>query len=283
MQMLAAHPEVIVADAHPYSARPAAYWTHMVRVLSAPADVRHSTHPDTFDANPSWVGSHPLNGPPLTDAPGIAAWFGRDYVAELAAFATRSASELYARVASNQGIRAPRFYAEKREPGPTARLGNALSPDGREILVVRDFRDMACSIVAFAQKTGTSDARDDEELILSLVPSLTRLVAYAHERGEAALTVRYEDLVAAPARTFEQILDHLGLKCPPSRRRAIVAEATAQSSPVMVHRTSADLGSSAGRYTRDMEPGVAAAAEEAFGPALDAFGYPRATTSVVMA
>ncbi|HZV75685.1 MAG TPA: sulfotransferase [Conexibacter sp.] len=281
MQMLAAHPEVVVAGAHPYSARPAAYWTHMVRVLSAPADWRHSTHPDTFDADSGWVGSHPLNGPPLTDDPELAAWFGREYVAELSAFATRSASELYARVGSSQGLRAPRFYAEKREPGATARLGSTLHPGGREILVVRDFRDMACSMLAFAQKTGTGDARDDEEFVLSLVPSLTRLVAYAHERGDAALTVRYEDLVAQPAQTFERIVDHLGLKCEPRRRRAIAAEATAQGSHVAAHRTSPDASSSVGRHMQDMDPAVLAAAEESFGPALDAFGYAR-TTSVVM-
>ncbi len=275
MQMLAAHPQVVVAGSFPYSARPAAYWEHMLRVLSAPADPRNSSHPDTFDSNLNWIGSHPLSGPPLTDSPELRAWFGRDYVEALAAFAQRATGELYARIAAAQGVPDPRFYAEKREPGATARLTAALHPEGREVLVVRDFRDMACSMRAFARATA-GETRGDSEFVLSLVPALARLIAYTQERADAALVVRYEDLIGEPAQTFERILEHLGLECPRKRLGAIVDELGEETPELVAHRTSAGAAASVARHTADLDADALAAAEELFGPALDAFGYPRA-------
>jgi hypothetical protein len=282
MQMLAAHPDVVVAGAHPYSARPAAYWEHMLRILSAPADPLHSAHPDTFDANLHWVGSHPLNGSPLTDTATVGEWFGREYVEELAAFAKRSASELYTRIASSMGIGSPRFYVEKREPDAIARLTAALHPSGSEIIVVRDFRDMACSMLAFAQKIGAEHSRTDEQFVLSLVPSLARLMAYARERGDAALTVRYEDLIANGEETLARILDHVGLSSGQRQLRAIVAETAVETPGLLAHRTSPDTEASVGRYMTDASAELIEAADEAFGPALDAFGYARSRSVVAL-
>jgi hypothetical protein len=272
MQLLAAHPDVVVAGAYPYSARPAAYWEHMLRVLSAPADPRSSSDPDTFDTNLSWIGSHPFNAPPLTDSPEAAAWLGREYVEELAAFAQRASGELYARVAASQGLSEPRFYAEKREPGPTARLTTLLHPGGREILVVRDFRDMACSMLA-ATRPADVTLRGDADFILSLVPALARLIAYTHERADSALVVRYEDLISRPAQSFERIFEHLGLKCTRKRLRAIVEEVGTETPELIAHRTSANPAMSVARHTTDLDADALAAAQECFRPALDAFGY----------
>jgi hypothetical protein len=279
MQMLAAHPEVVVAGTHPYSARPGAYWAHMLRVLSSPAGWRESAHPDTFDADLNWVGRHPLNGPPLLDASEVAQWFGHEYVSQLAAFAARSASELYARVASSQGVGTARYYAEKGEPGAIPRLIANLHAGAREIVVVRDPRDMACSMLAFAQRTGAGGSLSDEEFVLSLVPALARLVAYASERGQSALVVRYEDLIASPSDTLGQILDHLGLRCGARELRAIAARSTTAAPELVAHRTSADAESSVGRHLRDMDQELLIAAEESFGPALDAFDYARTATA----
>jgi sulfotransferase family protein len=279
MRLLAAHPEVVVAGAHPHSARPAAYWEHLLRVLSAPADPQGSSHPDTFDADLHWIGSHPLNGPPLTDAPEVRTWLGREYVEDLAAFSRRNASQLYRRVAASQGKRAPRFYAEKREPGPTARLTASLHPSAREILVVRDFRDMACSMLAFARGGGDGEQPGrDEDFLLSLVPALTRLVAYARERGQTALLVRYEDLIHSPAETLARVLGHLGLGCERRRTRALLATAGTETEEMLAHRTSTDAAASVGRHVSDLDADALAVAEEVFAPALAAFGYARAET-----
>ena len=273
MQMLAAHPEVVVAGAYPYSARPASYWMQLLRVLSAPADLRHSAHPDTFDRDLNWVGSHPFNGPPLTDAPDVGGWFGREYVSRLTEFATGSANELYACIAASRGMSGPRFYAEKQDPGAIARLTAAVHPCGREILVVRDFRDMACSMLAFAETAPRPGSPGGEELIPSLVSALARLVAYAQERGTATLVVRYEDLIERPADTLEQILAHAELRRDRRLLRTIVGQSTADTPQLAAHRTSPTAAASVGRYIQDMDGELLALAEESFGPALVAFGY----------
>jgi hypothetical protein len=45
------------------------------------------------------------------------------------------------------------------------------------------------------------------------------------------------------------------------------------------HRTSADFASSIGRWRRDLDPELAAACEQAVGPALEAWGYVPERTS----
>jgi hypothetical protein len=255
----------------------------MLRVLSGPADVRGSAAPETFEQNLHWVGSHPLNDAPATDPASVGAWFGQGYVEDLAAFCKRSAESFYLEVAADQGVKAPRYYAEKQDPGGSARLLASLYSNGREILVVRDFRDMACSMLAYSRMTGRiSYGRDqvqsDEDFVVSLAPAVARLASYAREREGAISIVRYEDLIARPKETLSAILDYLGLETSDTEIDAIVAQATADTPELAEHRTTADAAASIGRYTGDMRATVLEAAEEALGPALDAFGYSREAT-----
>ena len=275
MAMLAGHPQVVAASGFPYAARPGAYWLQMLRVLSGPADSVGSAHPDTFEQNIHWVGSHPFNAAPLTDTPAAGEWLGCVYPEQLASFCAWSADALYQRVAADQGRTRARYWAEKHEPGAVPRLLSELDGDGRELLLVRDFRDMACSMLEFARRRGQAHGATDEEFIVSLAPAVARLVAYASERGERAHVVRYEELVTEPRETLAGILAHLELDAGDALLDELVGSATAASPELTAHRTTPDAEASIGRHTEELSPEAAEAAEAAFGPALDTFGYQR--------
>jgi hypothetical protein len=131
---------------------------------------------------------------------------------------------------------------------------------------------MACSMLAAARAADVTP-RSDADFILSLVPALARLIAYAHERADAALVVRYEDLITQRAQSFKRILEHLELSCTRPRLQTIVDELSTETPEVIAHRTSSNAASSVARYTTDLDADALAAAEECFRPALDAFGY----------
>jgi hypothetical protein len=214
--------------------------------------------------------------------PEVEAWFGREYVEQLAAFGQASAEQLYGRIATAQGAEHVRFYSEKHEPGPIARLLAEVDGGSRELLVVRDLRDMACSMLAFGRKRvglpehdGDGDEDATADFIVSLAPAVARLVAYVRERGEAAHVVRYEDLVTAPADTLAWMLSHIGVSAEAEVVEAAVDAATASTPELSAHRTSPDSAASIGRHADELSPALLQAADEAFGPALDLFGYER--------
>lgn len=277
MALLAEHPQVIVYGGHPFASRPAAYWSHLMRALAEPADLVNSVHPDNFHRNGAWVGAHPFNDSPTTETGEVGEWFGSEYPRSLAEFARSSSQELYQRLARSQGMTGPRFFAEKHEPDALARLTSELYEGAREILVVRDFRDMACSMLACYRSGRVAFGRDqvasDADFMVLLAPAVARLVAYVQERRERMLLVRYEDLIQAPESELQRILDHLAL---PAGRRDLARMARAamnETSQVLAHRTAASFSSSIGRFQTDMNDELLQIAEDCFAPGLELFGY----------
>src|SRR6185436_15609669 len=51
MKLFAAHPEIVVTRHFPYESSPAKYWMHALKVLSDPANLAQSAHPNNFHAD----------------------------------------------------------------------------------------------------------------------------------------------------------------------------------------------------------------------------------------
>lgn len=168
-------------------------------------------------------------------------------------------------------------FAEKFVPDHQARLTAALFPDHREIVLVRDFRDMVASIIAFNRKRGYADfgaeqARDDADLADVLATSVSDLMRVADERSDA-LVVRYEDLVQNERRVLMQILDHLGLDSSAGMVEQVSAAAHRALTAMAEHRSAPSVMESVGRWRTDLSSEVARACGDAFGAALSRFGY----------
>jgi hypothetical protein len=282
MKMLASHPEIVVLRRYPYESSAAKYWTHVLRVLSQPANWVQSTHPDTFSANIWAVGSHPFYDEGVAATPVLDEWIGGTYVKELAGFCQRSIDEWYARVGQSQSQESARYFAEKHMwPGYIPTLVRELYPKAKELFLVRDFRDMVQSILAFDAKRGyqgfrrRSEKTDEEYIRDDLRREVLDFCESWKSRAASSHLVRYEDLAMKPAEALVAILDYLELPSTPATVEAVLGRAAEEEPEAGAHRTSASLEQSIGRWREETGDSIGSLCEEVFGEALELFSYQR--------
>jgi hypothetical protein len=244
MRVLAEHPAIVIYRAYPYELKSARHW---LQSLKAQAEL-------------------PAAEPGSAD------------VEQLAGFVQRSIEEFYRQIADLQGQEAPTYFAEKHSAGDLPWLVWELYPQAREIVLVRDFRDMLCSILAFNAKRGTAEfgrqrVASDLEYVARLGPRVARLVKSWKARADRAHLVRYEDLVLRPAATVSLALEYLELERTPATVRAMIQRASEETPELRHHRTSRDAEASIGRWQQDLDGTLKAACTEAFGEALEECGY----------
>jgi sulfotransferase family protein len=277
MRLMLEHPQMVVHPAHPHEVHAAAYWAHMFKVLSEPADHLHSAHPDAFRTRMSHVGHHPFSGPPVTAEPAMADWFGVDYPDRLAAFSTQAIDSFYRRLAKTQGKK-PRYFAEKFQPDLIPALMWELYPNGREVVLVRDFRDVVCSVLAFNRKRGFADfgresAASDEDYVRAFASHCRWLLEAYRSRADRAFLLRYEDLIIRPEETLRELLVHLDLPSDDRLVAGMLDRASTVGGPLADHRTTDHAKRSVGRWVLDMDPSLQQACEESLSQVLLDFGY----------
>jgi len=278
MHLLAEHPRIVTARMYPFEARAGRYWMQVLQVLAEPSNALQSSNPDGTSPNPWWVGHHPFYRPPFVDDPGVNRWFGRSYVEQVAGFCLRSTDGFYRKVAQSQGKSDPAYFAEKHQPDRSPGLLRELYPAAREVLLIRDFRDMVCSIQAFNARRGTSDFGralvKSEEEYLSLVGQRARdLARHWKSRTDRAHLLRYEDLIARPTDAIGALLDFLELERTLETIAKMIHDASSDANEFQRHGTSVDPASSVGRWKVDLDAPMKEAVEREFAEVLGAFGY----------
>ena len=218
--------------------------------------------------------------PAFTAWPEVEAWSGSMYVEELAAFCQRSIDGWYLATARAQGqdVASLAYFAEKQFPDDYSRLYRELYPGARELFLVRDFRDMVASMIAYNARRGFGDfgretAGSDAAWLAHLRQGVVALRDAWRERGEPGSLVRYEALVRDPATAVPRLLAGLGLDAAPGMVARIVAAAAPDSVESRTHATAVSPDTSIGRWRRDLSPELQAVTQEAFGDLLTEFGY----------
>jgi hypothetical protein len=273
MHALAACPDIVVGGAYPYELRFARYWLHAAKVLSDPADPNHGPSVDAFQLDLTTVPNNPFFS--ASAEPAAVAWFAESQPLLVGELAQRSLDGVYGKLAAERG--GARYFAEKFSPSYSQSIAWELYGErARELFLVRDFRDVLSSIVAFNRKRGfegfgRSDSADDLDFVRRLGGSARMLLQEWEERHEQAHFVRYEDLVTDPEAALGAIGEYLGLG--PAAIDAMVAATTETSTKLDRHKTSADPAASMGRWRQDLTPDIAAACEESIAAPLKAFGY----------
>jgi sulfotransferase family protein len=279
MRVLSEHPEIVAHRWFPYELRTARYWMHMLKVLSEPQDPYQSAEANSFQSNKSWVGHNPFYPESMSATAGLAEWFGRAYVEELAAFCQRSVEECYRRIAASQGQTGAAYFAEKHRPDYLPWLVWELYPRAKEVFLVRDFRDVVSSMMAFNARhgrivLGDPRVRSHEEFARSLREQAVRRLSESwSKRKDRAHLIRYEDLIRQPVETLRDVLDYLGLDHDDATIEGTLARAGANNLDMQQHVTSGDVEASIGRWRRSLDPGLQEACREIFGEALEKFGY----------
>jgi Sulfotransferase family len=223
-----------------------------------------------------WLGED-LPAPRAVLLPALQGWLEAEGVRALAQVCQERTEALYERLAAAEADGDPLFFAEKYwAASPVPALMRELYPNARELVLVRDFRDMLCSMRAFDERRnvvgfGRQHTASDLEHVAALGRRVEQLLASWQQRRGSALLVRYEDLVSRPDDTIADVLAHLGVdggsNAVQSMQAALAASDTSR------HRTTSSSKASIGRWRTDLPEELLEASRRAFGHALDVFGY----------
>jgi hypothetical protein len=278
--LVAMHPEIVACRPFIHDARLTSYWTQVLRTLAEPSSYLQVLRPELYPGL-WWTGEHRPGRLPLRMAEThMASWLGTEGVRSAAAFCQSRIEEFYSELARVEHRPAARYFAEKCWPDEfTPAIVAELYPDAREILLVRDFRDMVCSIVGFNAKRGTASfgresAGSDEEFIANLRGNALQMRAAWKARGDRAHLMRYEDLILAPEATLAQAFAYLGVAADPATIAAVLAAAAAELPDAQRdHRTAGSPAESIGRWRRELSPEHRELCRDAFEDVLQSFGY----------
>ena len=278
MRLLSEHPAIATLRIYPYENRPAKYWMQLLGAMAEPAyPAQSASHIGIFDED--WWGSQdPFQRGSLGQNPRLQQWFNSRFVEQVAVSCQQSIENCYREIAATQDQAPPAFFVEKHIPDEVPGIFWELYPNTREIIVVRDFRDMLCSIRAFNAKRGTlgfnrDQVSSEQEYIARLGREAQQLLGNWKSRAERILLVRYEDLIQKPEETLEAMLRYAGVDSSRAMVDDILRRALVDTPEMQAHRTSGGPKASIGRWRTDLDAESKATCERVFGESLRAFGY----------
>jgi hypothetical protein len=256
-------------------ARVGTYWTSVLQALSRPQSYLAQLVPGPLERRNWWTDRPDLRFG-IGGDPELEAWLGGEAIESLVGLCRARIDAFYARL-GEAGER-PRYFVEKYLPYQLAPdLLAEMYPGAREVILVRDFRDMLCSVIAFNRKRGydafgRADVGSDAEYVETTVAnSARRLLRRLRERGGEAHLVRYEDLIREPGEALGGIMRYLGLDADEDAVATVLERAEAQS--LDEHRTTSKASESIDRWKRDLSPELAQVCAEVLDPVLTEFGY----------
>jgi hypothetical protein len=276
MMNLLAHINGVAADReYPLEMRVGRYWLHLFTIMANVGNIQLSAGRENFAVDQFRSGRNPFHDAAPT---ALNAWFDSVHVTNAARFIQEQIDGAYAVVAAEQGAGEPRYFAEKSNPDRYAALFPRLYGGAREIILVRDVRDLYCSITAFNAKRGhfafgREDAASEADYLRQLTGSTRALYEAWQARRSTALLVRYEDLMTDQEGTVSRICDYLGLPQEDNDPAEVVRRMEADGEYLGEHRTTPTIASSIGRWRRDMPPELLAEVAAETDEVLVGFGY----------
>ena len=274
--LLSCHPQIVAFKPFEHETRVASYWMSVLQAIANPRSYITQFDPPDLTARNWWLGEAGMTSGVLRDGT-LAAWLGRDNVQALAAIAQSRIDAFYQANTAASGK--PRYFVEKFSPGEVfSDLLTELYSDAKELILVRDFRDMFCSISAFTAKRNASRfdrhrARGDTEYVGTYVRGFARvLLRRWRGRREMAHLVRYEDLVLRPEETLGEILGYLGVDSSQQVLEQVLKRAQNVSGAGR-HQTATSARASVGRWRRELSHELKLVCEETLEPMLAEFGY----------
>ncbi|MCU7917765.1 MAG: sulfotransferase [Candidatus Thiodiazotropha sp. (ex Epidulcina cf. delphinae)] len=272
MQLLARHPSIIVANQHPYETFVLEYWLHLVS---------HQLHsPYTF-LTP--VDQQRFKRDFLCNEQ-RRSWFHNEYHLQALAFCQQAIDGYYRQVGVEQNVTSVSYFAEKipyysgKKSTTWRQLSSVvreLYPSAKEIILVRDFRDMVLSAFHFGARNGAYIDIENElpTAYLNVSNEVNEFSEYYRRHRDDTLLVRYEDLLLDTPSILRKIFVYLSIPSDEiiledmTRDKYKVAEQHRQ------HITSKSVTKSVQRWKHELAPQLQDKYTEAFRSNLDLFGY----------
>ena len=265
MSCLAASPQIVVAELVPYEVRLLSYYAAAFAVLTAPGDQERSTHPDRLEGDGFHIGFNPFSGPQYAHAfrkqPSLRQ-FNEDWVpARLGAAAADIVRQYYRLLAADKEKPAVRFFAEKNNNlhRPTRLFVRRVFPGMREVVIVRDPRDVLCSHMAYFDSS-------KDTAFAHLSHSCRLLTEIQAEAGPDLCIIRYEDMIRGDGATYSRLAAFLQAEVAPVRKEA-------GERMFAQHATSGSPEASIGRWRTDLPGSLRTKCAAAWGDFLTLFGY----------
>lgn len=253
MRLLSQHPAIVTCEIYAYETRVWPFWMQLLQFLSQRAN--------------------PIETP-----------FSADYPPKAAAFCQQTLDAFYQHLAEAQGlVTSPSeltYFAEKNNVNPNIDLLMEIYPRGKEIILVRDFRDVACSVLAFNNKRGSEGFgrqkfKSDEEYVRKVMKnSAFGLQRRWKKRKKQAHLVRYEDLILSPEETLGGVLEYLKLDSSQEAIAKMINKASEDTPYTGWHQTSSSAKDSIGRWRQDLDPSLQKVCNKVLADSLREFGYP---------
>lgn len=281
MRLLGEHPQLVAYRPFEYEPRFTHYWLDVFATLAEPRSYYQAIEAELYDET-WWVGRGRSVEPPDPEEPQLRRWFGSDSVIAAADFCLSRIDSFYREVRGLQSKASAQYFVEKCWPSQQlTMLMSELYPGGKEIVLVRDFRDMVCSILSFNRSRGfASFGRElvatDEDFVRKLRESATQLLDHWKRQSARAHLLRYEDLILQPQATLQAMFEYLEVEATPELIERVLKQAKGLTLEAQKeHSTSKDASSSVGRWRKDLSDDLKRICRESFGDVLDEFGYER--------
>ncbi|MDY6805890.1 MAG: sulfotransferase [Cyanobacteriota bacterium] len=253
MRLLSQNPAIVTCEIYAYETRVWPFWMQLLQFLSQRAN--------------------PIETP-----------FPADYPPKAAAFCQQTLDGFYQHLAEAQGkIINPSqlsYFAEKNNLNQNINLLMEIYPLGKEIILVRDFRDVASSVLAFNKKRGSEGFgrqkfKNDQEYVKNVIKNIAiGLQSRWKKRKKQARLVRYEDLILSPEETLGGVLEYLKLDSSPEAIAKMISKASEDSAYTGWHKTSSSAKDSIGRWRQDLDPSLQKVCNKVLADSLREFGYP---------
>jgi hypothetical protein len=280
--LLGQHPEIVTYRPFELEASVSTYWGEVLRHLAKPDSYGQalSAERPMRGAKRWWLGDRRRTPPQNLGAePEIARWLDKRAIDDFASFCQSRIDGFYEQVALAQSKPRPRYFVERAGSWRATTIITELYRDHREVFLVRDFRDVLCSRLAFMRNTravlfNRQLAETDEDYVRTWMAREARTFRDLWAQKPNAYLVRYEDLVQRPEVTLSGLFGYLQAADDPNtveevlrRARELFADRQAR------HKTTPDEDASIGRWRRELDGPLLDASAEALNEALSSFGY----------
>jgi hypothetical protein len=277
-RLLGQHPAITTFQPFEYETRAAAYWLGMLGSLSEPASFTQMLQGIIYGED-WWVGSQkPAEFPPPEAE--MECWLGSRQVEELLPFCTRQIEGFYRHAAEMQGELDSGYFCEKVSSHSfVPLLLEDLYPRAREVILVRDFRDVMRSMMAYNERRGfrafgPEGTDSEEEFIRWWRPGAEQLLNVWRARSDSAHLLRYEDLILKPEETLTSLFEYVGVDSDRETVQGLLDRAHSLTPDRQKrHQTSGGPAQSIGRWRRDWDERLQRVATDTFGDILEGLGY----------
>lgn len=278
--LLTCHPQVVGYRAMEYETRVATYWTSVLQGLAQPRSYLSQIVPTNLETDRTWWLGEAAKGSPQLEDPKLESWLGSDAIEEITALCQSRIGAFFEQVAESEGKESPRYFLEKFLLEPVVLdLLSEVFPRTRELILVRDFRDVVSSVLAFNRKRGylafgREHVDSDAEYVRAIAyRQALGLLQRWQEREDEAHLVRYEDLLLEPEPTLRAICEFVGVDASEEAVSGTLETARRRSPNMDHHRTAKDPGATVNRWIEDLPPDLIEVCAEVLDEPLQAFGY----------